>query len=126
MRKVGAPKGARVHWFLLQLPEYISKNYYARYDYSQHNYFLYRRCSKISNYNFFYSDFYIITRTSKRCWRISAHYCETAETYYMSTKTSKECGEVIENCARLWHNNRSWQDDREYIENKIKIKISED
>lgn len=120
--KVGAPKGLRVHWLLAEMPvygSYFCKNYNVSYDYDTHNYFFFRKCAKISLNNFKFADFYTVVRTSKRCWRVVAHNMETKETIYESFEVSQDVCKWLDSVASLWHNNRPWQDDREYIESQI-------
>ena len=45
MAKVGAPKGGRVHWLLINLPLYVKKNYYVNYNYPYHDYCIHRKLS---------------------------------------------------------------------------------
>lgn len=114
-RRVGAPKGGRVHWFLLNLPCYVTENYRCSFDYEKHAYFLFRRCAQISKGNFAISDFYTIVRTSRRCWRVTAHDMVSKETVYKSAQTSAGAGKIVAEYARKWHDDRPWTSDRQVI-----------
>lgn len=93
-RKVGAPAGGRVHWFLWSLPRAVSKAYTVRYDYEYHNYVLIRypegdeRRKPI--------DEFIIIRTSRRCWRVMYYHFENEYFEYFSEETSQAAGEHVE------------------------------
>lgn len=120
MAKVGAPKGGRVHWLLINLPLYVKKNYYVNYNYPYHDYCIHRKCKKISTYNFAYMDLYVVKRTSRKCWRLMAFNMETAQTIYRTFSKSAEVAAYIGELANAWHEGRAWTQDREYIENEIK------
>lgn len=120
MAKVGAPKGGRVHWFLLNLPQYVVRNYWVYYDYPTHDYLLCRKCKHVSLRSFNFMDIYIIKRTSRKCWRLMAFNMETAQTVFRTFRKSAEVAEYIGELANEWHGGRAWTDDREYIENEIK------
>lgn len=120
MAKVGAPKGGRVHWFLLNLPPYVKKNYWVNYAYPNHDYFLCRRCKQVSMNNFRYMDMYIVKRTSRKCWRLMAFNMETAQTVFRVFRKSAEVAEYIGELAKEWHGGRGWTEDRGYIENDLK------
>lgn len=117
---IGAPKGARVHWFLLNLPKYVAYNYNFNYDENKHAYFVWRRWWHCSENNFRYADFYTVVQTSARCWRVMAHSNLTGETVYRSCKTSTDAGKVIATYARYWHDSREWKEDRQQIQKIIK------
>lgn len=120
MAKVGAPKGGRVHWLLINLPLYVRLNYWVNYDYPTHDYFLCRKCRKISLNNFRFMDLYIVKRTSRKCWRLMAFHMETAQTVFRTFRKSAEVAECIGEIAKAWHSGRAWTEDREYIENELK------
>ncbi len=116
MAKVGAPKGGRVHWLILNLPLYVIRNYWISYDYTTHDYCIFRRCKQISLNNFLYMDIYIVKRTSRKCWRLMAFNMETAQTVFQTFRKSVEVAEYINEVANEWHCGRAWTEDREYIE----------
>lgn len=58
-RKVGAPKGGRVHWVLWELPTEFKGAFQLRYDYAYHRYIFYRM-----NGRKLY-DIFIINRSKK-------------------------------------------------------------
>ena len=62
-RKVGAPKGGRVHWLLWHLPAEFKGKYELYYDYKKHNY-TFARHSGRKLY-----DVFIVKQTSKHWWR---------------------------------------------------------
>ena len=81
--KSGAPKGGRVHWFLHyieRIPEIID-NYRVIYDYPFHNYFIYR-ASVLT----VFKDFFIVMRTSVRCFRVMYFNAITKDFEYKSFK----------------------------------------
>lgn len=57
---------ARVHWFILNLPLCIKRNYKLHYDYEYHNYMLVRYSSSCRSS--VPVDLFVIIRTSRRCW----------------------------------------------------------
>lgn len=116
MAKVGAPKGGRVHWLLLNLPLYVVRNYWACYDYTTHDYCIFRKCKQISLNNFRYMDIYMVKRTSRKCWRLMAFNMETAQTVFRSFRKSSDVAEYINELAQSWHSGRAWTEDRKYIE----------
>lgn len=62
-RRVGAPKGGRVHWILWNLPSDFKRAYILRFDYPLHRYIFYR----LSGTRLY--DFFVVDRTSKRYFR---------------------------------------------------------
>ena len=91
-RKVGAPKGGRVHWLLLNLQRYpdFLRAYVCKYDYLHHKYIFYRKERRTI------VDFFIVCRTSKRCFRCSYGNLELSYVEYFSTYTSAQMA------LRLW------------------------
>lgn len=89
-RKVGAPPGGRVHWFILHLKTLTRQNYRLVYDYEYHNYKLIRVLRRTL------IDEFTIIRTSRRCFRCI--YCNLQNRYfkYFSAQTSKGLAELIE------------------------------
>ncbi len=62
---VGAPKGGRVHWFLMNLPKLVSKKYEVRGTYEKHDYVLVlKECYRGRE------DMYLIKQTSAHCWSV--------------------------------------------------------
>lgn len=118
MRRVGAPLGGRVHWFLLNLSSYVRNNFSCRYEYLYHNYILHRRVAQFSKNNVRYMSVFVVNRTSKKCWRVMAFYVDTAEVKYKSFKTSIAACAWIDSVAQEWHSGREWTRDREFIGNQ--------
>ena len=63
-RKVGAPKGGRVHWLLWNLKAEFKRAYNCSYNYANHNYTFYRMTEKKQ-----LCDIFIIKQTCESCWR---------------------------------------------------------
>ena len=122
MAKVGAPKGGRVHWLLLNLSDYTWHNYWVYYDYPTHDYLIARKVHHMSLRTFNFMDIYIVKRTSRKCWRLMAFNMDTAQTVYRTFRKSCEVADFIDELANEWHSGRAWTEDREYIENRIKNK----
>lgn len=95
MRGRGAPKGGRVHWLLWLLPPEFRRRYYISYDYDKHNYLFLRYLGKISGKNLAQSDVYIVTRTSRRCWRVSSHDFMTGTSEYASFEDSQSVADYL-------------------------------
>ena len=75
-RKIGAPKGGRVHWLLWHLPPEFKGVYEIYYDYNEHNYTFARHLGR----KLF--DIFIVKQTSVHWWRAM----------YVNVKTQKyEC-----------------------------------
>lgn len=73
-RKVGAPKGGRVHWILHALPTEFKGAYIYEYQYKYHRYVFYR----LSGRKLY--DVFIVLRTSKHYFR--AVYCNVERQEY--------------------------------------------
>lgn len=67
-RTRGAPKYGLQHWFLWDLPSVVRKDYKIIYNANANNYMLIRLFTKSP-------DYYIIVRTSRKCWRLT--YCNS-------------------------------------------------
>lgn len=65
MRKIGAPKGGRVHWLLHHLPSEFKGAYELYYSYHVHNYTFVRHSGK----QIF--DVFIVKQTSLHYWRVA-------------------------------------------------------
>lgn len=88
MRRVGAPKGGRVHWVLYDLSMYVRSTYTIKFRYECHDYVLYRIWKgKLI-------DVFIVKRTSKRCYR-TLYYAKNGEIFYFSAKNYKHVCEFI-------------------------------
>lgn len=85
----GAPKGGRVHWFLLFLDEEIARRYKLSYAYLYHRYRLtrYRKQTLV--------DEFIIVRTSLHCWRVVYFNNNTNEILYNSFQHFQEVHQWI-------------------------------
>ncbi len=86
MNSVGAPKGGRVHWVLLQSSKYIRQNYDVIYDYDNHNYFFKRKrkcCDEKHT-----EDYFTVTRTSDVCFRCMYVSLKSGEIEYQSFEKS--------------------------------------
>lgn len=73
-RKVGAPKGGRVHWILHALPTEFKGAYLYEYNYKYHKYVFYR----LTGHRLY--DVFIVMRTSKHYFR--AVYCNVVSQEY--------------------------------------------
>lgn len=73
-RKVGAPKGGRVHWMLFNLPSEFKGAYRLSYDYVKHNYIFYR----MNGMRLY--DVFIVVQTSRHYWRVM--YAHTEKQIY--------------------------------------------
>ena len=62
-RKVGAPKGGRVHWLIYHLPSEFKGAYEIYYNYAKHNYLFVRHAGRKVY------DVFIIKQTSTHYWR---------------------------------------------------------
>lgn len=89
---------SRVHWFILNLPLCIKRNYKLFFDYEYHNYTLLRYPygkkwgSPV--------DLFVIIRTSRRCWRGMYFHFEYNYFEYFSAQTSKKVCERMESIYR--------------------------
>lgn len=90
LRPTGAPPGGRVHWFLLCLDPKVRKRYVVSYEYSEHNYVLYRKNKRKL------VSIILVVRTSKTAFRLMYHNENTGKTIYKSFQTAKK--------AALWVN----------------------
>ena len=98
-RRVGAPKGGRVHWMLFNLPADFKFAYRLSYDYASHNYIFYR----MDGMHLF--DIFIVVQTSKHYWRVM--YAHTQKQIYecFGYKNTRILAEImyelyIETCER--------------------------
>lgn len=62
-RRVGAPKGGRVHWLLWNLRGDFKRAYRCVYNYAKHSYVFYRFRGKCLR------DVFLVVQTSRHCWR---------------------------------------------------------
>ena len=81
-KRVGAPVGGRVHWFIYHLPNCIKRLYTLRFDYLYHNYYLIRMRKRTLR------DCFTIVRTSRRCWRCMYYNADYDYFEYFSAFTS--------------------------------------
>lgn len=89
MRKVGAPKGGRVHWLLWHLPGEFKNSYLFDFDYLRHNYIFYRlNGSKLY-------DFFAVTRTSKHYFRCVYVRCQNQYIEYFGSSKSIKIAEKM-------------------------------
>lgn len=98
MGKVGAPKGGRVHWFLWELPREIAKVYTLRYNYTYHNYALFRFPGKDERKKPI--DEFLVIRTSNQCFRVMYYHHERNVFKYFTAKSPKKAGELV---AEVYH-----------------------
>lgn len=84
-------KLARVHWCLIHLSKNILSNYIFKYDYSCHNYTLYR------NKGYKLYDCYMIVRTSRKCFRLMYYNSHNLTTKYYTFRKSKDVAAFINN-----------------------------
>ena len=89
MRKVGAPKGGRVHWLLWHLPRDFRACYELYYNYDKHNYVFARHDGR----KLF--DVFIIEHSSKHWWR-GMYSCPKLQIYeHFGYKTTKIIAEIM-------------------------------
>lgn len=89
-KRVGAPLGGRVHWLLLNLRRDFKAAYKVEFNYLTHSYYFFRKRKRTI------VDFFIVIRTSKRCFRVSYHNRITKEFVYFSVNTSRQAA------LRMW------------------------
>jgi hypothetical protein len=90
-RKVGAPKGGRVHWLLWNLKAEFKRAYNCSYNYANHNYTFYRMTEKKQ-----LCDIFIIKQTCESCWRCAYVNLQTHEYEFFSCPKSKHLA------LRMW------------------------
>lgn len=85
--RVGAPKGGRVHWLILNLSNQFKSSFICSYHYNKHNYSFYRYIGHSKRL----FDLFVIVRTSKRCFKLV--YTNFISSIYIARtfRTSKEC-----------------------------------
>ena len=84
-RKIGAPKGGRVHWLLWELNKEFKSKYLCSYDYALHRYCFYRMDGRSHRLY----DVFLVVRTSRRCFRVTYYNVHTNYSEYLScTKPS--------------------------------------
>ena len=81
-RKVGAPKGGRVHWLLWHLPADFKGAYELYFDYKKHSY-IFARHSGRKLY-----DVFIVKHSSKHWWRVMYANTETHRFEYFGYKST--------------------------------------
>ena len=108
--KVGAPPGGRVHWLIWNLPSEIKRAYEIIFDYEFHNYLLQRKPDGKHKA----TDFFIVVRTSRRCWRCYYFHFEYKYFEYFSEKTSNKMAEHI---LKVYHKIRA-SEERAKLEQK--------
>lgn len=91
--RAGAPKGGRVHWFLWNLPRDLKRAYTIRYDYSKHNYAMFRYPNGDERHKPI--DIYIVIRTSRECFKITYYRYESNEFEQFSAPTSEKAVAAI-------------------------------
>ena len=64
-KRVGAPKGGRVHWLLWHLPSDFKGAYRLVYSYARHNYIFYRMAGRQIY------DVFVVIQTSKHYWHVT-------------------------------------------------------
>lgn len=69
--KRGAPKGGRVHWFLMYAPKWLKTDYTMSRNYLEHNYRFVRKGDATR------ADEYIVKRKSAHRWQLA--YWDIAE-----------------------------------------------
>ncbi len=96
MSKRGAPKGGRVHWLLHRLSFDFRHKYYRSYDYLKHSYFFLRNYDGFSMKHLRMSDVFIVTRTSKLCWRVSSCNIPFGLCEYASLRDSQAVADYLD------------------------------
>ena len=90
MRKVGAPKGGRVHWLLWHLPPDFKKAYRLLFDYKKHNYIFYRMDGRTTLF-----DVFIIEQSSKHYWRAMYANSKTQKYEYFAYGNTRIIAEYM-------------------------------
>lgn len=83
LNSIGAPKGGRVHWLLIHLPNEFKAAYRLRYDYSRHNYVFYRMRRR----DLF--DIFIVSQTSVHYWQLTYVNFLTQDYYHFGSQSAK-------------------------------------
>lgn len=92
--KVGAPGGYVWHFFIYDLPMYIKQNYRILYDKKYNRYFLENMNSTIIK-----RDYFIIIRSSRRCYRVMYFNKEFLAFEHGTFKNSITCAKFVFECA---------------------------
>lgn len=91
----GAPKGGRVHWFEINLSQFVKKHYDLKGNYLYHNYTMIRKFRAIDSKERNKQIIFQVVRTSLRCWHMIYSFCETGDMDYITFKTSFEAAEYV-------------------------------
>lgn len=92
--KVGAPGGYIWHFLYYDLPPYIKLNYTIIYNKTENKYFLENKQVTASK-----KDYFIIIRSSKRCYRVM-YFSKSAMVFeFGSFKNSITCAKFVYSCA---------------------------
>lgn len=89
IRKVGAPKGGRVHWLLWNLPLEFKGKYNLMYNYANHNYLFYRM-----NGRKIY-DIFIVKQSSTHYWRVMYVHAEKQIYEYFAYRNTRIIAEYM-------------------------------
>lgn len=89
MRKVGAPKGGRVHWLLWHLPREFKGKYILSYNYALHNYVFYRMSGRKLY------DVFIVKQSSTHYWRAMYVNTETQKYEYFAYRNTRIIAEYM-------------------------------
>lgn len=89
-RKVGAPKGGRVHWLLWHLSKEFKKAYQLNFHYLHHNYAFYRmRGRKLY-------DVFLVVQTSKHYWHVT-YFCDGKQKFeYFGYRNTRMIAIIME------------------------------
>ena len=100
-RKVGAPKGGRVHWILWELPIEFKGAYTLAFDYSRHEYIFYRMEGR------HLYDAFVIKRTSRHYFRAVYMNVKYHEVEFFGAEKPKN---VAEKCYDLYLYDKNLRD----------------
>lgn len=98
-RKIGAPKGGRVHWLLWHLPTDFKGAYNLYYDYSVHNYIFVRYSGRLLY------DVFIVAQTSKHYWKCTYANVQKQKYEFFGDNTTRRIA------RRMWY---IWRIDDEF------------
>ena len=105
-RRVGAPCGGRVHWLLYELQGEFLLTYDLDYNYSYKNYFFSRKEGWLG---YILIDCFIVSRTSKHCYKASYYNAKYNYYKFFSATTAKELAQIMKN---IYFTFKDMEDDR--------------
>ena len=97
-KKVGAPKGGRVHWLLWHLSAKFKGAYMLHYNYDKHNYVFVRHEGRRL------LDVFIVEQSSKHWWRVMYAYPEKQIYEHFGYRNTRIIAEKMEELYRNLNN----------------------